>query len=171
MGRLWEALGKLWEALGALGKATDGPPDRLYIQTPDQPLQRPHIMGPLERLIGRLYVYICICNRSGGWAGGRSPSQELPKPPKAFPKPPRAFPKSSSIFILDPWGPLGDSKMTFGLPKTLPEPPLMSPKPPQNPGHQLDLNFCTPFQYFLQKVVFLRETSSLCYMKKSRCLT
>ena len=35
----------------------------------------------------------------------------------------------------------------------------------------LDLIFCTPFQYFLQKVVFLRETSSLCYMKKSRCLT
>ena len=35
----------------------------------------------------------------------------------------------------------------------------------------LDLNFCTPFQHFLQKVVFLRETSSLCYMKKSRCLT
>ena len=46
----------------------------------------------------------------------------------------------------------------------------MSPKPPRNPGHQLDLNFCTPFQHFLQKVVFLRETSSLCYMKKSICL-
>ena len=29
----------------------------------------------------------------------------------------------------------------------------MSPKPPQKPGQQLDLNFCTPFQYFLQKVL------------------
>ena len=35
----------------------------------------------------------------------------------------------------------------------------------------LDLIFCTPFQHFLQKVVFLRETSSLCYMKKWRRLT
>ena len=95
----------------------------------------------------------------GGRADGRSGA--------LFPKPPKAFPKSSPSFILDPWGPLGDSKISFRLPKTFPEPRQMFPKPPQNPGHQLDFNFCTPFQHFLQKVVFLRETSSLCYMKKS----
>ena len=30
----------------------------------------------------------------------------------------------------------------------------------------LDPNFCTPFQHFLQKVVFLRETSSLFHVAK-----
>ena len=35
----------------------------------------------------------------------------------------------------------------------------------------LDLIFCTPFQHFLQKVVFLRETSSLFHVAKWRRLT
>ena len=38
----WEAFGTLWEGFGSTWEG-DRPPDRLYIQTPDQPLQRPHI--------------------------------------------------------------------------------------------------------------------------------
>ena len=43
LGRVWEALGRVWAALGRvwgrkkMARPTDRPPDRLYIQTPDQP--------------------------------------------------------------------------------------------------------------------------------------
>ena len=47
-------------------------------------------------------------------SGGRSPSQELPKPPEAFPKLPKAFPKSSPSFISDSWSQLGRSCSQLG---------------------------------------------------------
>ena len=68
-----KALGGFGKALGGFGSSWEGdrpparPPDRLYILTPDQPRARPHISiihisytyydkGPLERLIGTLYI-------------------------------------------------------------------------------------------------------------------
>ena len=62
-GRLWEGFGSSWEG----DRPSARPPDRLYVQTPDQPPQRPHILRELALAYRRKYRMSCVHVRVGSF--------------------------------------------------------------------------------------------------------